>query len=93
MSEVNETATVAKTRVRHNLNNEQFVKVYTASNSAKEVAAELKVPVNVVNSRAAYLRKIGVTLKQFDTKRRRIDVASLQALAAPAAVEGEAQQG
>lgn len=72
--------TPVKTRVRHNLDNKSFVEAYTAANSAKEVATALNVPVNIVNSRAAYLRKKGVELKHFDAKRSRIDVSALNAL-------------
>lgn len=79
---MSETATVTapKVRVRHNLNNEEFAKVYSASQSARQVAEELKVPINVVNSRASYLRRIGVQLKHFDAKKKRINVAALNAV-------------
>lgn len=57
--------------------NERFVRVWQAANSAGEAASELGLTLKQVYYKAAYLRRLGVAVKNF---KERIDVNGLNRL-------------
>lgn len=76
------------TRARFDFTPEDFVFVWTTSNSAEEAAdrlgkiAKKPVPVGVVQCRASAYRAKGVNLKKMKAGREPLNVASLNALIA-----------
>lgn len=62
---------------KKSISTEEFVVMWQKASSAKEVAAALSVPVNIVSMRACYLRSRGVKLRRFHVGRKRLDVKNL----------------
>ena len=94
--EDNVNETVAKPRKkseRYGIGNQTFLVVWETSSSPKEVAEKLSkeigrdYPVSAAVSKAAFLRKAGVSLKCMDKGREKLDVDSLNAQLA--ALRGE----
>lgn len=88
-----------KLRVRRNIDTIRFVEIYSQSQSAKEVAEKMGLKnslglpdVGLVNSKAAYLRKIKTELKHFSGAKRRIDVNALNSLIAKMETDAEAEK-
>jgi hypothetical protein len=72
---------VKKKRKKYPVTDEQFVKAWSESNSAQEVADKLGMPKNIVLARSATWRNRGVKLKRMERKNpRRLDVDKLNGL-------------
>lgn len=77
-------------RKRHpRVSHEEFVRVYTQSETSEEVAAKLGISRPSVHMKANYLRKLGVVLKQLSRtrKKREVDVAMLNGITKVEAAE------
>ncbi len=60
---------------------EDFVRAWESSTTPAEVAAKLGMPRPLVNARASYYRRIGVTLKTMKgANARKLDVEALNKL-------------
>lgn len=67
-----------KPRAEYGVTAEEFVKVWSSSNSIGEVAQRLHMPEEIASSRASGYRSAGVKLKHMPrADRRKLDVAEL----------------
>ena len=67
------------------ISNEEFVQIWTKATTKDEVREKTKMTEPAINGRVQFLKRIGVKLKSFPTKKKSVDVKRLNDLIAKAA--------